>query len=54
MGTRKSKQSDGNEGIYYYEDKPDEKECPECGGSGYDPLDGGQCDRCKGTGVVDC
>lgn len=54
MGTKKSRQSDGNEGIYYYEDKPDEKDCPECGGTGYDPLDGGQCDRCNGTGVVDC
>lgn len=29
------------------------KECPECGGTGYDPLDGGQCDRCDGTGEIE-
>lgn len=30
----------------------DEKECPDCGGTGYDPYDGGQCDRCAGTGTI--
>ena len=29
-----------------------EKECPDCSGTGYDPLDGGQCDRCSGTGTI--
>lgn len=29
-----------------------EKDCPDCGGSGYDPLDGGQCDTCSGEGTV--
>ena len=29
------------------------RDCPECGGTGYDPYDGGQCDRCNGTGEVD-
>ncbi len=29
-----------------------ERTCPECGGDGYDPLDGGQCDRCGGTGEI--
>lgn len=38
----------------YYPEKPSEKDCPECEGSGYDPFDGGQCDRCAGTGVVSC
>lgn len=27
--------------------------CPECGGTGYDPLDGGQCDRCNGEGEIE-
>ncbi len=26
--------------------------CPECGGSGYDPFDGGQCFRCGGLGEI--
>ena len=26
--------------------------CPECGGSGYDFWDGGQCDKCSGTGEI--
>lgn len=26
--------------------------CPDCHGTGYDPLDGGQCDRCDGTGMI--
>lgn len=54
MGTKKSKQQDNSREVYYYEDKRREKNCPDCGGTGYDPLDGGQCDRCNGTGVVDC
>ena len=29
-----------------------ETECPECGGTGFDPMDGGQCGRCDGTGSV--
>ena len=29
------------------------KDCPDCNGTGYDPYDGGQCDRCSGTGTVD-
>ena len=33
--------------------QPDERDCPECGGTGYDPNDGGQCDTCAGTGTVD-
>lgn len=28
------------------------KTCPDCGGSGFDYGDGGQCDRCNGTGEV--
>ena len=28
-----------------------EKDCPDCGGTGYAP-DGGQCDRCGGTGEI--
>lgn len=27
-------------------------ECPDCNGTGYDPLDGGQCDRCGGLGEI--
>ena len=27
--------------------------CPDCGGTGYDFGDGGQCDRCDGTGDID-
>lgn len=26
--------------------------CPECGGSGFDYGDGGQCDRCGGLGEI--
>ena len=37
----------------YMHDEPDELDCPECGGSGYDPNDGGQCETCGGTGTVD-
>ncbi len=36
-----------------YPDKRGPRDCPDCGGTGYDPLDGGQCDRCNGTGEVD-
>ncbi len=39
-------------GFIYTRDVCDEKTCPDCGGTGYDPLDGGQCDRCAGTGMV--
>lgn len=28
-----------------------EKDCPDCAGTGYAP-DGGQCDRCGGTGEI--
>lgn len=28
------------------------KDCPDCNGSGYDFGDGGQCDRCNGTGEI--
>lgn len=27
--------------------------CPECLGTGYDFLDGGQCGRCGGLGVIE-
>lgn len=27
--------------------------CPECLGTGYDLLDGGQCGRCGGLGVIE-
>ena len=26
------------------------RKCPDCNGTGYDFGDGGQCDRCGGTG----
>ncbi len=29
------------------------KKCPDCFGTGYDLLDGGQCDRCGGLGVIE-
>lgn len=28
--------------------------CPSCNGSGFDILDGGQCEECCGSGEVDC
>lgn len=31
----------------------DEIDCPDCSGTGYDFGDGGQCDRCGGTGTID-
>lgn len=36
----------------YYKEVPTEKPCPDCDGTGYDPLDGGQCDRCAGEGTI--
>lgn len=27
-------------------------DCPTCSGTGYDPLDGGQCEDCSGTGNI--
>lgn len=36
----------------FYSEKCDEIECPDCSGTGYDPYDGGQCDRCAGTGMI--
>lgn len=29
------------------------RECPDCGGTGYSWPDGGQCERCGGTGEID-
>ncbi len=29
------------------------KVCLCCGGTGYDPLDSGQCDECNGTGIIE-
>ncbi len=46
-------QQEKSKGFYYYTEVSDEIECPDCNGTGYDPLDGGQCDRCNGTGVID-
>lgn len=45
-------QEDSNNYIRFAPEASDEKECPDCGGSGYDPWDGGQCDRCAGTGTI--
>ena len=28
--------------------------CMYCNGTGHDPLDGGQCDECNGTGLMEC
>ena len=28
------------------------RECPYCGGSGIDSMDGGQCHHCDGTGQI--
>ena len=47
------KPQDKNSGyIRYVRDVPDEKDCPDCNGTGRDPWDGGQCDRGGGTGTV--
>lgn len=37
--------------IRFVPEVSDEKECPDCRGSGYSPW-GGQCERCAGTGMV--
>lgn len=47
-----TQQEDSNNYIRFTPEVLDEKECPNCGGSGYDPWDGGQCERCAGTGTV--
>lgn len=31
-----------------------EVECGRCGGSGVNPVGGGTCPSCKGTGTVEC
>lgn len=41
------------EPVIFVHETIDEKVCPDCHGTGYDPLDGGQCERCAGTGMVD-
>lgn len=38
--------------FIYYPETNDEKTCPDCKGTGRDPYDGGQCDRCAGSGTV--
>lgn len=38
--------------IRFAPERSDEKPCPDCRGTGYDPYDGGQCDRCADTGMV--
>lgn len=38
--------------IRFVPEVSDEEECPDCNGTGRDPWDGGQCDRCAGTGVI--
>lgn len=47
-------------GCSYYEDEycnywdvHSPNECPTCNGSGIDPLTGGQCEDCDGTGEID-
>ena len=37
----------------YYEDEELLIECPYCHGTGYDPLDGGQCEKCYGSGIIE-
>lgn len=34
------------------EDDSSPFDCPACGGTGYDPKDGGQCEGCYGTGDI--
>lgn len=50
---KEDSQQEKSKGFYYYTEVSDEVDCPDCNGTGYDPLDGGQCDRCNGTGVID-
>ena len=38
-----------NRVYYHYEVKT----CPDCWGTGHDFGDGGQCDRCNGTGEIE-
>lgn len=53
-GEDSHKGNDASKGFYFYLEASGEKDCPDCNGTGYDSLDGGQCDRCNGTGVIDC
>lgn len=50
--TAKKEQEETPNYIRYVQDLPDERECPDCDGTGYDPYDGGQCVRCAGTGTI--
>lgn len=55
MRKKKDQSNQQNESygsIRYVREVPDEKECPDCNGTGYDPWDGGQCERCAGTGMI--
>lgn len=54
MQRKASSKSERNQGgtFCYYQEGSDEKECPDCNGTGYDPYDGGQCERCAGTGTI--
>ncbi len=47
-----SSRNDNSPTFGYYNETSDEKECPDCSGTGYDPYDGGQCERCAGTGMI--
>ena len=42
---------DGDDGYCCYWDIHSPNECPDCKGSGYS-WDGGQCERCNGTGEI--
>jgi len=53
-GEDSHKGNEASKEFYFYSEASGEKDCPDCNGTGYDPLDGGQCDRCNGTGVIDC
>ena len=46
------KRRDTREDVWFVSEGSDEMECPECNGTGRDPYDGGQCDRCAGTGEI--
>jgi uncharacterized phage protein len=54
-GTRQNLQQEKEVGMegYCCSGVSYEMNCPACRGTGYDPLDGGQCDRCNGTGVIE-